>query len=180
MTEIRWHGRGGLGAFTAARLLGCAVSLFEGKYALAFPSFGPERRGAPVFAFTRIDDKAITDRSEVVSCDCAVVLDDTLFGDPVKKGLKPGATVIINTTKDKSQFAIDGVQVVTVDATGLALEILGRPITNVPLLGALIAATGISSVSAVEAAIDDQLAPKLREKNKKLLNKTYEIVKEAL
>lgn len=55
MTEIRWHGRGGLGAFTAARLLGCAVSLFEGKYALAFPSFGPERRGAPVFAFTRID-----------------------------------------------------------------------------------------------------------------------------
>lgn len=58
MTEIRWHGRGGLGAFTAARLLGCAVSLFEGKYALAFPSFGPERRGAPVFAFTRIDDKA--------------------------------------------------------------------------------------------------------------------------
>ena len=170
MTEIRWHGRGGLGAFTAARLLGCAVSLFEGKYALAFPSFGPERRGAPVFAFTRIDDKAITDRSEVVSCDCAVVLDDTLFGDPVKKGLKPGATVIINTTKDKSQFAIDGVQVVTVDATGLALEILG----------ALIAATGITSVSAVEAAIDDQLAPKLREKNKKLLNKTYEIVKEAL
>ena len=165
MTEIRWHGRGGLGAFTAARLLGCAVSLFEGKYALAFPSFGPERRGAPVFAFTRIDDK---------------VLDDTLFGDPVKKGLKPGATVIINTTKDKSQFAIDDVQVVTVDATGLALEILGRPITNVPLLGALIAATGITSVSAVEAAIDDQLAPKLREKNKKLLNKTYEIVKEAL
>ena len=139
MTEIRWHGRGGLGAFTAARLLGCAVSLFEGKYALAFPSFGPERRGAPVFAFTRIDDKAITDRSEVVSCDCAVVLDDTLFGDPVKNGLKPGATVIINTTKDKSLFAIDGVQVVTVDATGLALEILGRPITNVPLLGALIA-----------------------------------------
>ena len=56
MTEIRWHGRGGLGAFTAARLLGCAVSLFEGKYALAFPSFGPERRGAPVFAFTGIDD----------------------------------------------------------------------------------------------------------------------------
>ena len=117
---------------------------------------------------------------EVVSCDCAVVLDDTLFGDGVKNGLKPGATVIINTTKDKSQFAIDGVQVVTVDATGLALEILGRPITNVPLLGALIAATGITSVSAVEAAIDDQLAPKLREKNKKLLNKTYEIVKEAL
>ena len=161
MTEIRWHGRGGLGAFTAARLLGCAVSLYEGKYALAFPSFGPERRGAPVFAFTRIDNKPITDRSEVVECDIAIVLDDTLFGDPVRNGLKPGATVIVNTTRDKA-------------------EILGRPITNVPLLGALIAATGITSVEAVEAAIDNQLAPKLREKNKKLLKKTYEVVKEGL
>ena len=106
MTEIRWHGRGGLGAFTAARLLGCAVSLYEGKYALAFPSFGPERRGAPVFAFTRIDNKPITDRSEVVECDIAIVLDDTLFGDPVRNGLKPGATVIVNTTRDKAEFAV--------------------------------------------------------------------------
>ena len=179
-TEIRWHGRGGLGAFTAARLLGCAVSLYEGKYALAFPSFGPERRGAPVFAFTRIDNKPITDRSEVVECDIAIVLDDTLFGDPVRNGLKPGATVIVNTTRDKAEFAIEGCNVVAVDATGLALEILGRPITNVPLLGALIAATGITSVEAVEAAIDNQLAPKLREKNKKLLKKTYEVVKEGL
>ena len=180
MTEIRWHGRGGLGAFTAARLLGCAVSLYEGKYALAFPSFGPERRSAPVFAFTRIDNKPITDRSEVVECDIAIVLDDTLFGDPVRNGLKPGATVIVNTTRDKAEFAIEGCNVVAVDATGLALEILGRPITNVPLLGALIAATGITSVEAVEAAIDNQLAPKLREKNKKLLKKTYEVVKEGL
>lgn len=180
MTEIRWHGRGGLGAFTAARLLGSAVSLHEGKYALAFPSFGPERRGAPVFAFTRIDGQPITDRSEVVSCDCAVVLDDTLFGDPVKNGLKPGATVVINTTKPRENFLIDGCKVVTVDATGLALEILGRPITNVPLLGALAAATGLTELKSIECAIDDQLAPKLREKNKKLLNETYKIVKEAL
>lgn len=180
MIEVRWHGRGGLGAFTAARLLGCAASLYEGKYALAFPSFGPERRGAPVFAFTRIDDKPITDRSEVVSCDCAVVLDDTLFGEPVKNGLKEGATVIINTTKDKALFEIPGVNVITIDATGLALEILGRPITNVPLLGALMAATGITSLEAAEAAIDNQLAPKIREKNKKLLNKAYEITKEVL
>ena len=180
MTEIRWHGRGGLGAFTAARLLGNAVSIYENKYALAFPSFGPERRGAPVFAFTRIDTAPITDRSEVVECDCAIVLDDTLFGDPVKAGLKPGATVIINTTKDKSQFPVEGCNVVTVDATGLALEILGRPITNVPLLGALIAATGMVKLESVEGAIDDQLAPKIREKNKALLKKTYEVVKEGL
>ena len=132
MTEIRWHGRGGLGAFTAARLLGCAVSLYEGKYALAFPSFGPERRGAPVFAFTRIDNKPITDRSEVVECDIAIVLDDTLFGDPVRNGLKPGATVIVNTTRDKAEFAIEGCNVVAVDATGLALEagVKGKNLTE--------------------------------------------------
>lgn len=179
MTEIRWHGRGGLGAFTAARLLGNAASIYEGKYALAFPSFGPERRGAPVFAFTRIDTQPITDRSEVVECDCAIVLDDTLFGDPVKNGLKPGATIIINTTKDISAFPVNDCKVVTVDATGLALEILGRPITNVPLLGALIAATGIVDLSSAESAIEDQLAPKIREKNKNLLNKTYRIIKEG-
>ena len=180
MTEIRWHGRGGLGAFTAARLLGNAVSIYEGKYALAFPSFGPERRGAPVFAFTRIDTDPITDRSEVVECDCAVVMDDTRFGEPVKNGLKPGATVIINTTKDVSAFPVENAKVITIDATGLALEILGRPITNVPLLGALIAATGMVKLESVEAAIDDQLAPKIREKNKVLLHKTYEIVKEGM
>ena len=177
MTEIRWHGRGGQGAFTAARLLGNAASIHESKYALAFPSFGPERRGAPVLAFTRIDDVAITDRSEVVACDCAIVLDDTLFGEPVKNGLKPGATVIINTTKPVSAFPVEGCRVVTVDATGLALEILGRPITNVPLLGAYIAATGGVQLDSAVKAIDDQLAPKIREKNKKLLNRAYEIVK---
>lgn len=180
MTEIRWHGRGGQGAFTAARLLGNAVSIYDGKYSMAFPSFGPERRGAPVFAFTRIDEKPITDRSEVTECDCAVVLDDTLFGDSVKNGLKPGSTVVINTVKDPSLFQIEGCNVVTVDATKLALEILGRPITNVPLLGALMVATGITSMDSAEAAIDNQLPPKIREKNKKLLRKTYETVKEAL
>ena len=180
MTEVRWHGRGGLGAFTAARLLGNAAAIYEGKYSLAFPSFGPERRGAPVFAFTRIDEKPISDRSEVMECDCSVVLDETLLGDTVKTGLKEGATVIINTPKNKDFFPIEGCTVVTVDATKLALEILGRPITNVPLLGALIAATGMVSVEAVEAAIDAQLASKIREKNKQLLRKAYCMVKEGI
>ena len=179
MIEIRWHGRGGQGAFTAARLLGCAASLHEGKYALSFPSFGPERRGAPVFAFTKIDRAPITDRSEILQCDCAVVLDDTLFGDSVKNGLRPGASVVINTVRDKSEFPIESCRVVTVDATGLALEILGLPITNVPLLGALIAATDLIRIESAEAAIDEQLAPKIREKNKILLRRAYEAVKEG-
>lgn len=181
MIEIRWHGRGGQGAFTAARLLGNAV-VYDDKYAQAFPSFGPERRGAPVLAFTRIDNAPIGDRSDVTECDCAVVLDETLLGAPVKAGLKPGARVIINTKKAADQFDFTDCQdckVITVDATGLALKILGRPITNVPLLGALTAAVGLTSLDSIYLAIDTQLPEKVRAKNKALLEETYNTVKEA-
>ena len=179
MKEIRWHGRGGQGAFTAARLLGGAASVFEGKNALAFPSFGPERRGAPVLAFTRIDDQPVTDRSEVKECDVVIVLDDTLFGDNVRQGLRPGATVIINTIRGASAFAVDGCRVMTIPATDLALEVLGKPITNVPMVGALVAATEFVALESVEKAIEEQMAPKLREKNKKLLEKAYALAKEV-
>ena len=182
MIEIRWHGRGGQGAFTAARLLGDAV-VCDDKSALAFPSFGPERRGAPVLAFTRIDDAPIKDRSDVVDCDCAIVLDETLLGAPVKAGLKPGAKVIINTMKPAEAFDFsdcEDCKVITVDATGLALKILGRPITNVPLLGALTAATELTSLDSIYKAIDTQPPEKVRAKNKTLLEETYNTVKEAL
>ena len=82
MTEILWHGRGGQGAFTAARLLGAAyVAESDGFYALAFPSFGPERRGAPIRAFTKLSDSPVGDRSQVVRADYSIYLDDTLFTD---------------------------------------------------------------------------------------------------
>src|ERR1035437_6292517 len=98
MIEVRWHGRGGQGCFTAARLLGMAAALFEDKFALAFPSFGPERRGAPVLGFTRIDDRKITDRSAVTECDYIVVLDETLMNSQIVNGLRLHGKVIINTT----------------------------------------------------------------------------------
>ena len=75
MIEVRWHGRGGQGSFTAARLLGLAASVYDERFAQAFPSFGPERRGAPVLGFTRIDDFKITDRSELDVCDYVIVLE---------------------------------------------------------------------------------------------------------
>ncbi|WP_301861268.1 2-oxoacid:acceptor oxidoreductase family protein [uncultured Megasphaera sp.] len=178
MIEVRWHGRGGQGAFTAARLLGQAVAIHEHKFVQAFPSFGPERRGAPVLAFTRIDDKKVTDRSEVETCDYVVVLDDTLYGEAVTKGLKDTGILVINTTKDSSAFPKAGNYcVVTVDATALALDILGRPITNVPMLAALAAAAGNVSVDSVLNAIDDQLAPRIREKNKNLFLAAFNAVK---
>ena len=82
MYEFLWHGRGGQGAFTAARLLGTAFALNkDGNNALAFPSFGPERRGAPIRAFTKLSDKKIGDRSELKKADYVIYLDDTLFDD---------------------------------------------------------------------------------------------------
>ena len=181
MIEVRWHGRGGQGAFTAARLLGQAVAIHEHKYVQAFPSFGPERRGAPVLAFTRIDDKKITDRSEVETCDYVVVLDDTLYGDNLTKGLKDGGILVINTTQDAAAFPKKGdYTVITIDATALALDILGRPITNVPMLAALVAAAGTVNSDSVLKAIDDQLAPRIREKNKALFTAAYDKVKGEL
>lgn len=177
MIEVRWHGRGGQGAFTAARLLGGAASIHEGKYAQVFPSFGPERRGAPVLAFTRISEESIYDHSEVEECDYAVVLDETLYGPSVEQGLKKDSILVINTTKDASNFGSNGAKVVTIDATSLALKVMNRPITNVPMLGALIAASGLVSLDSAYKAIDEQLAPKIREKNKQLLLESYNYIK---
>ena len=181
MTEIRWHGRGGQGAFTAARLLGQAISIHENKYAQAFPTFGPERRGAPVLAFTRVSEEKITDRSQVEDCDCVLVLDDTLWGPAVTAGLKEGGALIINSAQNPAVFADSGFRVMVVDATALALEILGRPITNVPMLGALAAMEPeLVKMGSLVSAIDEALPLKVREKNKALLVKAYETVKERI
>lgn len=177
MIEIRWHGRGGQGAFTAARLLGEAVSIYEGKYAQAFPSFGPERRGAPVLSFTRISDESIFDHSQVEECDYVVVLDETLYGPAVKNGLKKDGLLIINTAKDASHFGKNEFKVITIDATAMALEIIKKPITNVPMLGALAALSDIASIESINKAIDNQLSPKIREKNKKLLLEAFNSAK---
>lgn len=183
MQEIRWHGRGGNGAFTAAKLLGYAASIVEGKYAQAFPSFGPERRGAPVQGFTRISKEPITDHSQVYECDCVIVLDDTLCDVvDVVKGLKPGCALVINTQKSPESFrsrpGFEGVEnLVTLDATKIALDILGAPIVNTAMLGAAAAASDLVSLEAVESAVDGMMAPNLREKNKRVIRGAYDFVK---
>ncbi|MEE0842887.1 MAG: 2-oxoacid:acceptor oxidoreductase family protein, partial [Ruminococcus sp.] len=99
MTEILWHGRGGQGAFTAARLLGDAYSLKDNAYALAFPSFGPERRGAPIRAFTKLDQKPIGNRSEITKSNYSMFLDDTLFNAKSFRELKQNGKILLNTKK---------------------------------------------------------------------------------
>jgi len=183
LKEIRWHGRGGNGAFTAAKLLGHAASIHEGKAAQAFPSFGPERRGAPVQGFTRIADETITDHSQVYECDCIIVLDETLC-DVVDttSGIKEDTAYVINTQRSvedlrkEARFA-DIKNLYPIDATKIALEMLGAPIVNTILLGAAMGATGIVKMESVEKAIDDMMGKALREKNKAAANVAYNAVK---
>lgn len=183
MIEVRWHGRGGNGAFTAAKLLGNAASIQEGKAAQAFPSFGPERRGAPVLGFTRISEEVITDHSQVYECDCVVVLDETLC-DVVDttSGLKKESTYVINTARRKEELIDDqrfkGIKnLIVIDGTKIALEKLGAPIVNTVLLGAMVGATGMVGIDSVEKAIDDLMGKSLREKNKAAVKEAYDLVR---
>ena len=105
MKEIIWLGRGGQGAFTAAKLLGAAYTIGDDdKYALAFPSFGPERRGAPVRAFTKLDARPVVDRSQTEKADYIVILDDTLYAPQLKELLKESGQVIVNSKMPLTAF----------------------------------------------------------------------------
>jgi pyruvate ferredoxin oxidoreductase gamma subunit len=179
MKEVRWHGRGGQGSFTVARLLGKAAALFENKSALAFPSFGPERRGAPVTGFTKISEEKITDRSEVQECDYVVVLDETLIDENITRGLKEDGVVIINSAHPEKYEALRGVRTIALDATSLALEVLGRPITNTAMLGALIAVSDIVSLDAAKKSIENELKKAIVQKNIEVVKRSYEEVKQT-
>lgn len=177
MKEIRWHGRGGQGGFTASRLLGIAATIHGGKHALAFPSFGPERRGAPVLAFTKIDEQKIHDRSEVQNCDYVVVMDETLITPDICKGISPNAVFLINTIAPERYTELKDYRVIAIDATSLAIEILGRPITNTAMYGALAAASGLVSLEAATASIKTEMKPALAEKNIRIVERAFAIIK---
>ncbi len=171
MTEILWHGRGGQGAFTAARLLGEAYSLKEYSYALAFPSFGPERRGAPIRAFTKLDRKPIGNRSEITKSDYSIFLDDTLFNENSLNELKSNGKILLNTKK-----TIDNPQVITLDGDSIAARTLGLPITNTILLGAFAAIFNEISLEEIYEAIRQTMPQRLHEKNIAAVKAAYEEV----
>ena len=179
MIDIRWYGRGGQGAFTAARLLGRVMSVYENRFALAYPSFGPERRGAPVWSFTRIDDTKVLDRSTPDQSDYLIILDETLIKEDTFDVLKEGGVVIINTA-DPDRYQDARFKVITLDATKMALETLGRPITNITMMGAFLGACDLIDVDKADQVIKDHFSKKLYEKNSKCLKLAYETVKEGL
>lgn len=180
MKEIRIHGRGGQGVVTAADLLAVAA-FYDGKYAQAFPSFGSERMGAPVESYVKISDTKVRSKIQVHSPDYLIIQDPTLFlGVDVLKGLKDGGLVIINTDKRPEDLHIkeNGFRVLTIPATDIALEILGRPIPNTALLGAFAGATGVVSLDAIERSIKGRFSGVLVEKNLKAVGVAYKRIKE--
>jgi len=176
--EIRIHGRGGQGNVAAAELLGHAA-FTDGKYAQSFPAFGAERTGAPVVAFVRIGDRPIRVRSQVYNPDVVIVQDATLLGVvDVLQGIKPDGLVIINSNKKPEDLKLaTKARVVTVPATEIALEVLGRNIPNTTLLGAYAATTGDISEHALIEAIFERFGSKGRDINAKAVAKAIEHVR---
>ena len=179
MRELRIHGRGGQGSVTAAELI--AVAAFEGGlYAQAFPAFGVERRGAPVQAFVRFSSSKIRLRSQVYEPDYIIVQDSTLIKDVnVFLGVKPGGIVIVNTEKKPDYQIPTGVKVITIDATSIALETIGLPITNTALMGAFAAASGEIAFPALENALRHRFKGDLAEKNIEASRRAFALVKGA-
>ena len=169
MKEILWLGRGGQGAFTAAKLLGAAYTIdSDEKYALAFPSFGPERRGAPVRAFTKLDTKPISDRSQTEKADLIVILDDTLYTPRLSELLKDGGKIIINTKNN-----ISGIVSFDAETTAASFRL---PTVNTVMLGLVSGLSGIVSTDEAVSAINSYMPEKIRERNINALLKAAEEV----
>lgn len=180
MLEIRWHGRGGQGVVTAAKLL-AASALREGKYFQAFPEYGPERRGAPVQAFTRIDEQPIRVYAHVTAPNVVVVLDDTLLGKvPVTDGLGEDGVLVASyhgsPAELRRKLGLKGGRVFTVNALRIATEVLGRPITNTPMIGALLRAVPAVSLDNVVDELGEKFKGSVAATNVAAIKRAYEEV----
>ncbi len=157
MYEVRIHGRGGQGAVLAAEMLAMAL-VAEGKYAVSIPSFGFERRGAPVVSFLRASDREIRQMTNIYHPDCIICVDPTVANSvDIFAGLKPGGTLVQTTQKPLDALVIPDV-VATVglcDAVRISNEIFGRSITNTLMLGAFARTTGVVSLESLKQAIRD-------------------------
>lgn len=188
LVEVRWHGRGGQGAKTAA-LLFADAALATGKYIQAFPEYGPERMGAPVASFNRLSSNPILLHSAVTNPDVVVVLDPTLIESVnVIDGIPDGGAIIINTNKSTDEVkkllnASVNIKVCTVDASKIAKETIGKDIPNTPMLGALVKVSGILDFNEMIKDTRKKLEKKFKTKpeviegNIKAIERAYNEVK---
>jgi len=180
--EVRWHGRGGQGAWTASELLARAA-IAEGKHIQSFPEFGPERMGAPVTAFTRISNEPIRLHCAVYTPDVVAVLDPTLLKSvKVADGLnEDGGNIVVNTKESHAEIrkllGSGNGKLWTVPATEISIKILGMPITNTAMLGAVARVTGIVSLKTIETMVKGRFRPDVAEKNFAVVKEAYEEVK---
>ena len=179
LIEIRWHGRGGQGIVSVSRLL-AEAALLDKKFVQSFPEFGPERSGAPVRGFTRISDEPIRIHSQIYNPNVVVVVDPTLLGTNVASGLAENGTIIANSERApeelKKTFAVQNARVYSVNARRIALDVLGRPIYNTAMLGALLKIRPITSFESITQVVKTRFLGTLGEKNVEAMKRAYEEV----
>ena len=175
MKEIRWHGRGGQGAVVGARVLASAF-VAEGKWAMALPRFGAERRGAPVVAYTGFDDKPIREKTELYHPECLIVIDPLLIRlVDVFQGVKEGGTLILDKAKPVTEQYHQSLSLIgSVDATKIGLEEIGRQITNSAMLGAFARTTGWLKLDSIISSLEEYFTGDALQKNMKCAVRGYE------
>jgi pyruvate ferredoxin oxidoreductase gamma subunit len=187
MFQVRIHGRGGQGVVTAAEML--SVAAFEaGKHAQAFPTFGSERTGAPVTSFCRIDDQSIRLREPVAEPDALIIQDPTLLHQvKVFSGLVPNGYVLINTSRGLDELglsefaaAFDPGRLLTIPASEIAREQVGRPLPNTALLGGFAAMTRVVALPAVAQAIATKFSGEIADRNVLAADVAYRVVEQEL
>ncbi|MGA8905081.1 MAG: 2-oxoacid:acceptor oxidoreductase family protein [Candidatus Bathyarchaeia archaeon] len=183
MHEVRFHGRAGQGILTASRLFAQAAIL-DGKYAQAFPDFGPERLGSPVAAFARIDDQPIEIRSQIYTPTAVAVFEKSLLATvPVTRGLVPEGRFVVNSPEleasvvkkmsDESKACA-----FVVDASRIARELIGTPTVSTIMLGALANASACLSIEALESAVKQRFHGESGEVNAKMVRMGFKEVKQ--
>lgn len=185
--EIRWHGRGGQGTVTAAKVLADAC-LSGGRYVQAFPEYGPERAGAPLRAYNRVSSKELRMHCPVLRPQVVSVVDATLLdGVNVTEGATEDAVIVVNSSKDPQEIraklkAGSGQKVFTVDATKIAMECIGRALPNAPMLGAVCKVTGLVSldhlIEDVRKSFGKKFSQKIIDGNLEATRRGYEEVRE--
>ena len=181
MKEIRIHARAGQGAITTAVLLSMAA-FREGKHSLAFPHFGAERMGAPMNAYVRLTDgegEEIRVRSQVENPDYVLVLDETLLeGFDVGEGVGPGGIIIIDSAKKPEELGLrTQAKVYAVPGSQIAMDTIGRPLSNTSLLGAFAAATGELKEESVIESVKERFPGRIGEANAQAVRRAYQYVK---
>ncbi len=174
--EIRWHGRGGQGAITAAKIVANAAFISGYSGVVMAPTFGTERRGAPVFTSLKISKQKIYDLSPIEKPDMIVVLDHLLLEEPgIVSGLKPGGLIIVNTPKPPTDYDYPGMKIATADVTSLAVQVGLKPgIVNTGIIGAFAKAAGLMDMETLSQAIKDEFKNRKPNRNAKAARLVFE------